>query len=433
MYSNTTPKKLIRITTVPMALKYLLPGQMNFMRENGFEVLMISADGKELNDVIKQERCRHKVVPMTRKITPFQDLKCLLQLIRIFRAEKPDIVHSHTPKAGLLGMLAARICGVKVRIHTVAGLPMMVEKGVKFRLLKFIEKLTYSSANFVWPNSSSLLQYISSNKMTNPHKLSMIARGSTNGINTDRFDPKKIDQQKLKAIQSEIGYSTEHTYLLCMGRLVKDKGIVELINVFSSLRKISPNLRLLLVGDFEESLDPLPDATTNEIFYNEAIIHIRWTNEVEYYMHLADTFIFPSHREGFPNVLMQAGAMQLPIICSRISGNVDIVHDNETGLLFDAGNEQQMQSLIMQAVKQKDRMKEMAARLKEIICTEYPRNHIWQKILQQYALIDVPRRSAYTRGILGSVADIIRSSADSLQQAAYVLQSKKEDKKIHLG
>ena len=138
-----------------MALKYLLPGQMHFMQQQGFTVLMISADGKERADVMENEQCPHIIVPMTRQITPVQDLKCLLKLIKIFKREKPDIVHTHTPKAGLLGMLAARICFVKVRIHTVAGLPLMVEKGGKLALLAFIEKLTYAAANQVWPNSNS--------------------------------------------------------------------------------------------------------------------------------------------------------------------------------------------------------------------------------------------------------------------------------------
>ncbi|MEI9957965.1 MAG: glycosyltransferase [Ferruginibacter sp.] len=126
--------KLIRITTVPMALRYLLPGQMNFMQQNGFDVIMISADGPELNDVLQNEKCPHIVVPMTRRISPWKDLKCLWALIKIFKKERPDIVHTHTPKAGLLGMMAAKFCGVKVRIHTVAGMPLMVEKGFTFHL-----------------------------------------------------------------------------------------------------------------------------------------------------------------------------------------------------------------------------------------------------------------------------------------------------------
>lgn len=415
-------KKLIRITTVPMALRYLLPGQMKFMQEKGFDVLMISADGKELEEVIENEKCPHLIVPMTRKITPIQDLKCLFQLIKIFRREKPDIVHSHTPKAGLLGMIAAKICGVKIRVHTVAGLPMMVEKGLKFELLKWIEKITYACANHVWPNSESLLHYINKNKLSKPQKLNIIAKGSTNGINTEKFSSEKIDQQKLTVIKEQIRYSNNNSYLLCMGRLVKDKGIVELVNVFTSLQSITPSLKLILVGDFEESLDPLPEETINVIKNNSSIIHIKWTNDVEYYMHLADTFIFPSHREGFPNVLLQAGAMHLPIICSRIAGNIDIVKNNETGLLFDQGNEQEMKSLIMQAVKQKEKMKIMACRLKEIIYSEYQRNYIWDKILQQYTIIDLPSQSTYLpfRLLISRVSNLWKLSMAAIEESIYV-------------
>lgn len=398
MQNNSTPKKLIRITTVPMALRYLLPGQMNYMNTNGYEVVMISADGKELPEVIEQEQCRHITVPMTRKITPVQDLKCLWQLIKIFRRERPDIVHSHTPKAGLLGMLAARIAGVKTRVHTVAGLPMMVEKGAKFHLLKSIEKITYAAANHVWPNSESLFQYISKQKLTSVTKLRIIGSGSTNGINTERFNTEKLDPVKMEQVKASINYSADHTYLLSIGRLVKDKGIVETVNVFTNLQKENPALRLILVGDFEEALDPLPAATIDTIKNNKAIIHIPWSNEVEYYMQLAHNFIFASHREGFPNVLLQAGAMQLPVICSRITGNVDIVRQNETGLIFEAGNERQLQQLIKYAISHKQVVLGMAQTLKEKVVKEYQRSYIWQKIYDQYAIIAVPQRS--TPGLL---------------------------------
>jgi len=243
-------KKLIRITTVPMALRYLLPGQMRFMAANGFDVLMISADGKELAEVTEQEQCRHIIVPMTRKITPFQDTRCLLQLIRIFSKEKPDIVHTHTPKAGLLGMLAAKFCGVKIRIHTVAGLPLMVEKGFKYQLLKFIEKITYAAATQVWPNSNSLLKFISAKKLVNPAKLGIIGKGSTNGINVNRFSKAALDEKICTEIKGLVGYSAENKYLLCIGRLVVDKGIVELVNVFKNMPRKDPMVKQFLVGGF---------------------------------------------------------------------------------------------------------------------------------------------------------------------------------------
>jgi len=384
LFCNYMNQKLIRITTVPMALRYLLPGQMNFMQQNGFDVIMISADGPELNDVLHNEKCRHIVVPMTRKISPLQDLKCLWILVKIFKKEKPDIVHTHTPKAGLLGMMAAKFCGVKVRIHTVAGMPLMVEKGFTFQLLKFTEKLTYSSANHVWPNSNSLYNYIAGNKFTSVKKLNIIGKGSTNGIDINRFNTNALQQNQIDEVKQSIGYEPQFTYLLCIGRLVLDKGIAELVNVFLSLQKKHANLKLILVGSYEAALDPLPDATISEIQNTPAIIHIKWTQQVEYFMAIANYFVFPSHREGFPNVLLQAGAMQLPIICSRIPGNVDIVNDKQTGLIFETANEQQMEVQIEYAINNTAEMKTMAASLHQIIIKNYQRQNIWQNILSAY-------------------------------------------------
>lgn len=367
-----------------MALRYLLPGQMHFMAANGFDVLMISADGKELAEVIEREQCRHIIVPMTRKVTPWQDLKCLFQLIKIFRKEKPDIVHTHTPKAGLLGMLAAKICGVKIRIHTVAGLPLMVEKGFKYRLLKFIEKLTYAAAKQVWPNSNSLMQFIINNKLCKTPKLKIIAKGSTNGINIDRFNKEALNEIIVTDIKEQVNYSPNKIYLLCIGRLVVDKGIAELVHAFTQLQKSNDNLMLILVGEYESALDPLPAETLHEIEINPSILHINWTNQVEYYMALADFFVFPSHREGFPNVLLQAGAMGLPVICSHITGNIDIVTNNETGLIFDKDNEQQMCKLLQYALAHPQHMQTMANKLQKDIKENYRQENIWQNMLQAY-------------------------------------------------
>ena len=384
MLQHHPRKKLIRITTVPMALRYLLPGQMHFMNENGFEVVMVSADGPELKDVVVNEACRHIIVPMTRQITPLQDLKCLIQLMRLFKKEKPDIVHTHTPKAGLLGMLAAKFCGVKVRIHTVAGMPLMVEKGFKLQLLTFIEKLTYSAANQVWPNSRSLYNYIVAHNFTAEKKLNIINKGSTNGINTTRFNSNVLDEKLVTEIKNTIHYSGEYFYLLCIGRLVADKGIVELVHVFTSLQKKHTNLKLIVVGDYEATLDPLPQDILNQIQSNPDIIHVQWTQYVEYYMHIAHLFVFPSHREGFPNVLLQAGAMQLPIICSRIPGNIDIVTHKQTGLIFETANEEEMEAQVQYALEHKEQMQTMAAALEQIVTTDYRRENIWQKILATY-------------------------------------------------
>ena len=380
-------KKLVRITTVPLALSSLLRGQMRYMSENGFNVLMISADGSELPGVLSNEQCPHIIVPMTRKITPLQDLKCLWQLVKIFRKEKPDIVHSHTPKAGLLGMMAAWICRVPVRIHTVAGLPLMVEKGMKLRLLKFIERLTYAAANHVWPNGASMKKVITENHFCSPKKIKVIGQGSSNGVDTQKFNKDNLQPEILDNIRQKIQYDTAHTYLLFTGRLVLDKGIVELITVFTAVQKSNPRLRLLLTGNFERSLDPLPATIEKEILHNPAIIHIEWTEYVEYYMALADFFVFPTYREGFPNVLLQASVMKLPVLCSDIPGNVDIIVHRETGLLFGNQDVDSLKEQLTWALGHRDDMRSMAEKQYHFVYNNFPRTVFWKTMQQEYRLL----------------------------------------------
>ena len=191
-------KKLVRITTVPMSLKHLLKGQMSFMSKNGFDVIMISSEGKGLNDVIKNEKCRHFIIPLTREITPLRDIIATFSLYRLLLLEKPDIVHTHTPKAGIVGMLASFLAKVPVRLHTVAGLPLLEAKGLKRLVLNLVERLTYKFSTKVYPNSYGLKDIILKNRFTKEDKLCVIGNGSSNGIDTSFFDPKLFTSEKKK-------------------------------------------------------------------------------------------------------------------------------------------------------------------------------------------------------------------------------------------
>ncbi len=376
--------KIIRITTSPMALRHLLHGQMRYMKEQGFEVIMISADGKERAEVIEYESCAHIIVPMTRLITPFQDLSCLYQLIKIFKREKPDIVHTHTPKAGLLGMLAARICSVKIKIHTVAGLPLMVEKGFKFQLLKLVEKATYAAANHVWPNSYSLKNYIEKNYLAKSKKLDVIGIGSSNGIDLNKFDNNNLAENVLADVRDQINFSQGNIYLLFVGRMVTDKGISELVGSFKKLSKGNSKLQLILVGPFEAELDPLPHDILKEISLNPNIKHIPWSNNIAAFMAICDYFIFPSHREGFPNVLLQAGAIGIPVICSDISGNIDLITDHQTGRLFKCGDENALTQQLLQALNNDSQSLLMANNLSFYIHQNFDQQEIWRIIYEKY-------------------------------------------------
>jgi glycosyltransferase involved in cell wall biosynthesis len=376
--------KLIRVTTIPLALHTLLKGQMRYMNEHGFEVIMVSADGKEREEVIKNEGCRHQVISMTRKITPLADLRSLWQLYRFFKKEKPDIVHSHTPKAGLLSMLAAKLAGVKIRIHTIAGLRFMTSKGFTRKLLVRMEKLTASSATHVWPNSYSLLKYVEDNRLVRKSKLKVIGAGSSNGIDLQRFSVSSLQPHKLEEVKKQLQYDEKLTYLLSVGRIVKDKGIDELLSAFQQVHKQNESTRLVLLGSFEEDLDPVSEEAKQILKQHPAVIHINWSNEVEYYMHLATLLLHPSYREGFPNVLLQAGAMGCPICCSRIEGNVDIVTHEETGLLFNKMDAEDLYQKLDWALQHPEKMKLFAQQLQNKVQQHYDRNFVQQSLKEEY-------------------------------------------------
>src|SRR5690606_2408976 len=197
--------KLIRITTVPISLKILLKGQLAYMRENGFEVIAVSSPGEDLEEVEKNEGVRTVAVEMTRTISPFKDLKALFELVKLFRKEKPQIVHTHTPKAGVLGMMAAKITGVPHRLHTAAGRPLTVATGAKRQLLNQVEKLSYACATRVYPNSFGLEKFILEEKFTSPQKLKVIGKGSSNGIDTNYFDPQLVSDDTQSTLRKELG------------------------------------------------------------------------------------------------------------------------------------------------------------------------------------------------------------------------------------
>ncbi len=375
--------KLIRITTVPLSLKLLLRGQMKFMKSAGWEVLMVSGSGKEWDQVIKNEACPHEEVPFTRKFTPLQDLKCLWYLYNLFRRENPDIVHSHTPKAGLLGMLAARLAGIDIRVHTLAGLPYQAAEGNKQRLLVFLEKLTFRLAKEVWPNAFSLKQLIVEENLVDPGKVAVIGHGSSNGVDLDQFDRYKLQENHLVAATMRVAPGEDEFVMLVVGRLVKDKGIEDLIEAYLS-SKINNKSKLVLLGSFEQELNPVSTQTINRIKDHPRIVHVEWTDHVAYYMAISDVLIHPSHREGFPNVLLEAGAISCPVICSDIPGNTEIIAHKKSGLVYPVKDVAALREAMEFAYIKRELMQEYAEKLNKEIREKFDRKTLHQLILKEY-------------------------------------------------
>ena len=383
-----TKKKLIRITTVPLSLDKLLEGQLRFMNEL-YEVIAVSSEKEYLDKIGKKENVSTFHIEMTRKITPIQDVISVIKMYSFLKKTKPFIVHTHTPKAGIVGMLAAKLAGVPHRLHTVAGLPLLEATGIKRKLLDFVEKLTYSSATKVYPNSNALREIIQQNNYCNPSKLKVIGNGSSNGIDTSYFDASHFSGEQNSILKQQLGISQNDFVFIFVGRIVADKGINELVAAFSTLQKENPNIKLLLVGPFEEELNPLQPETMNEIQTNPSIISAGYQNDVRPYFAISNALVFPSYREGFPNVVMQAGAMDLPSIVSNINGCNEIIIEGENGTIIPVKDQNALLNA-MKIITQNDAViQKHTQNARPLIVSRYEQKVVWDAILKEYRTFEV--------------------------------------------
>lgn len=382
--------KIIRITTVPISLKTLLKGQHHFMSSKGFEVVGVSSQGTELQEVQQTENIRVAALEMTRTISPIKDLKALWQFYRLCKKEKPMMVHSHTPKAGIVGMLGAKLAGVPVRLHTVAGLPLMEATGTRRKILDFVEKLTYSSSTKVYPNSKGLYDFILQHNYTQPNKLKVIGKGSSNGIDTNHFAPEQVSAEKQAQLKHDLGIKPDDFVFVFVGRLVGDKGINELVEAFSKLpfsSSVAENAKLLLVGPLEAVLDPLEEKTLKEIESNPNIISVGFQKDVRPYFAISDCLVFPSYREGFPNVVMQAGAMGLPSIVSNINGCNEIVIEGKNGTIIPVKNSEAILHAMHRMMQDKDFYNRLQQNARPVIQSRYEQSVVWNALLEEYQFL----------------------------------------------
>ena len=380
-------KKLIRITTVPVSLGGLLQGQSRFMGQY-YEVIGISSDAKKLEIVGKKEGMRVIPIELTRKITPLKDLLALFRLWRVLKKEKPFIVHSHTPKAGTIGMMAAKLAGVPHRLHTIAGLPLVEATGFKRRLLNAVEKITYSCATMVYPNSTGLQEIVLEHKFTKPSKLKVIGHGSSNGIDTDYFNPDLFSEDSKIQLRKKLKLADDDFVFVYVGRLVGDKGINELIAAFKKILSKFDNVQLLMVGSHERELDPLLPETDEFIATSNKIIAAGWVDDVRPYFSISDCLAFPSYREGFPNVVMQSGAMGLYSIVSDINGCNEIVQEGVNGTIIPTKNAEALYMAMKQVLEKKDLLSKEKSTYRDMIKKRYERSFIWNELLKEYQKLE---------------------------------------------
>lgn len=377
--------ELIRITTIPLSLHKLLKGQMKFMSAY-YDVVAVSSDSDLLSVVGANEGVRVKAVEMTREITPWNDFKALWKMYSFFIKEKPLIVHTHTPKAGIVGMMAAWLARVPLRLHTVAGLPLMEATGFKRLLLNFVERLTYSFATKVYPNSYGLRDFIVKEKLCVEEKLQVIGYGSSNGIDTSYFDPVLITSEDKETLRNVLKIDENEFVFIFIGRLVKDKGINELIDAF--VKTSTQKCKLLLVGPYENELDPLLPTTKQIIESNPDIITVGYQDDVRPYLAISNCLVFPSYREGFPNVVMQAGAMGLPSIVTNINGCNEIIIEGENGIIIPVKDVAALTKAMNSVLDNPMELNRMASNARQLIVNRYEQRTVWEALLEEYIKLE---------------------------------------------
>ena len=323
--------RVTHVTTVPMSLMFLR-GQAAFMRERGIDLSAVSSPGAELDAFGVEEGIPVYAVAMERRITPLKDLVSLARLYAHFRATKPDIVHAHTPKGGLLGTIAATLARVPRRIYHMRGLPLMGATGAKRALLTLSERVSCALASEVLCVSHSLRTEALTLRLARAENIQVLGGGSGQGVDTERFDPARFTADDRARTRTLLGIPADALVYGFVGRIVRDKGIRELVHAWQQVRERLPHAHLLVVGP-SEAQDAIDVADRQAMELDDRVHIVGFVTDTPALYVAMDVVVLPTYREGFPNVPLEAASMARPVLATRIPGCIDAVIDEKTGVL----------------------------------------------------------------------------------------------------
>lgn len=373
-------QKIIRSSTVATSLNTFCRGTLRDLAKT-YSVVAVSSPDGELDEIAQREGIPVIGVPMSRPIAPLRDLVSLWRLIRVFRRERPTMVHSITPKAGLLCMIAAWICRVPVRLHTFTGLVFPTATGLKQKILILTDRITCACATHIVPEGEGVKNDLLRFHITKK-PLQVLGHGNVRGIDLTHYCRCDEVMQAAKAIRRDDTFT-----FVFVGRIVRDKGIDELVEAFTSLHTRHPEARLILVGRFEDNLDPVSQSTRAAIHSHPAIEAVGNQSDVRPWLAASDALVFPSYREGFPNVVIEAGAMGLPSIVTDINGSREIIHDGENGVIVPSHSSQALLQAMTQFIEDPQTTSAMAHNARPLIASRYEQSFVQQCLFDYYKKI----------------------------------------------
>ena len=369
-------QKIIRTSTVATSLNTFCRGTLRDLSRL-YDVVAVSTPDHELQEIAQREGIRVIGVPMSRPIAPLRDLVSLWRLIRVFRRERPTMVHSITPKAGLLSMIAAWICRVPVRLHTFTGLVFPTATGLKKRILILTDRITCACATHIVPEGEGVKTDLINYNITRK-PLQVLGYGNIRGIDLDHYRRSPEVMEKALTLRKPNLFT-----FVFIGRVVRDKGIDELVEAFSLLHSEHPQTRLILVGRAEDNLDPVSPNTRRTIASHPAIEAVGNQSDVRPWLAASDALVFPSYREGFPNVVIEAGALDLPSIVTDINGSREIIVHGQNGIIVPPRNAQALLQAMTQFVQNPQATQAMAQKARQMIASRFEKSFV-QKCLFDY-------------------------------------------------
>lgn len=404
-------KKIVRVTTADISLNSLLKGQLKFLNQY-FEVVGVAKDTGVLKEVSEREGIRVVDAPLERPISLVKDIKGLWFLYRLFRKEKPWCVHTNTPKGSLLAMIAAWFACVPHRVYTVTGLRYQGAHGLLRMILKTMERLSCLFATNVIPEGQGVLQCLKRDNITKK-SLQVIHYGNINGKDTEFFSRdntiqtaslkladkhiflRNLSEKEARSlVRSELGFSNNDFIFVFIGRLVNDKGLGELADALRKLEDEKLEIKLLLIGEIDGEDDALAKDKLNYLMQSKNIKYIGVQSDIRPYLMASDVLVFPSYREGFPNVPLEAGALGLPAIVTNINGSNEIIEDGVNGKIIQAPLDNkgvrvnditiELYTMMKWFYYHPEEVKRMGENARPIICERYEQHNVWKALLEYY-------------------------------------------------
>ncbi len=378
--------KIAHITTIDMSLRHLLLNQLLSLKEAGYEVVAISSPGSEV-PALEAAGIRHIAVAMTRRAnTPLKDLYALWSLYRVIRRERFIIVHTHTPKAGILGRLAAKLAGVPVIVHTNHGFVFHERSSWLWRIFFVpLERIAARCADLIFSVNREDIEIAAKEKICDRQKIVLLGEGGI-GIDVALFDPARFTPHDLARKRHEVGLPEDVKVIGFVGRLVQEKGLLELFEAVSLLRQQIPNIRLLIVGPVDAEK---PDAIAPDVALRYGVAEIchfvGMRQDMPGMYAMMDVFVLPSHREGFPRAPMEASAMKVPCVVTNVRGCREVVEHGRSGLLVPLGDVQALADAILEILSDPEKARRMGEEGRRIALERFDERRVFEKVKAEYA------------------------------------------------